>query len=147
MTALRIYDLNQRVLAFDLIDLLQLLAPRSLEAEWIVSTVKSSTSGEEWFEATGEGADRLEILAQTNTRLSGSGLAALAGTARQIIWGEFVGLAQAQSDKPWVIIRAVDSTFYEVDTDDEIVLRKISSTYKDVRLVEASVTSWLQTGL
>jgi predicted kinase len=98
---------------------------------------------DEWFEATGEGGVQLEGLAQDNAQLSGSDLASLAENTRQVIWGEFVGRPPGQSDKTWVVIRAVDSTFYEVNTDDETVLSKMSSTYKDVRVGEASVTSWL----
>lgn len=143
MTTLRVYDLKDHVLALDLKDLLQLLAPRSLEARWLVSTVKSFKPGHEWFEATGEGGERLEGLAQDDGQLSGSDLASIAEKTQQIIWGEFIGSAPTQSDKPWVIIRAVDSTFYEIDTDDEAVLNKISSTYKDVRMGEAPITSWL----
>jgi len=143
MATLRVYDLKDYVLALNLRDLLRLLAPRSLEARWIVSTVKSSKPGHEWFEATGEGGERLEGLAQDDGQLSGSDLAALAENTRQVIWGEFVGLAAAQLDRPWVIIRAVDSTFYEIDSDDEAVLNKISSTYKDVRMEEAPTTSWV----
>lgn len=143
MATLRIYDLKQNVLALDLRDLLRLLAPRSLQANWIVSTVKSSKPGQERFEATGESGEQLEALAQDNAWLSGSDLAALAENTRQVIWGEFVGSGPTQSDKTWVIIRAVDSTFYEIDTDDKAVLSKISSTYKDVRSGEAPITSWL----
>ena len=143
MTTLRIYDLKQHVLALDLRDLLRLLAPGSFDANWIVSTVKSSEPGHEWFEATGEGGEQLEELAQHDARLSGSELAALAENTRQVIWGEFVGSRPTQSDKTWVTIRAIDSTFYEIDTDDETVLSKISSTYKDVRTAEAPVASWL----
>ncbi len=143
MTALRAYDIKDHVLALDLKDLLRLLAPGSLEACWVVSTVKSPKPGHEWFEATGEGGERLEGLAQEDGQLSGSDLAALAANTRQVIWGEFVGLAPTQSDKPWVIIRAVDSTFYEIVSDDEAVLSKIGSTYKDVRTGEAPITSWL----
>jgi hypothetical protein len=143
MATLRVYDLKDHVLAIDLRDLLRLLAPLSLEARWVVSTVKSSKPEHEWFEATGEGGERLEGLAQHDGQLWGSDLAALAENTRQVIWGEFVGLAPAQSDRPWVIIRAVDSTFYEIDSDDEAVLNKISSTYKDVRMGEAPTTSWV----
>jgi hypothetical protein len=143
MATLRIYDLKHHVLALDLRDLLRLLAPRSLEANWIVTTVKSSKHGHEWFEATGEGGEQLEELAQDNARLSGSDLAALAEKTQQVIWGEFVGSGPMQSDKAWVTIRAVDSTFYEIDTDDETVLSKISSTCKDVRTGDATITSWL----
>lgn len=142
MTTLRVYDLNQHVLALDLRDLLRLLAPRSLEGRWVVSTVKSSMSGDEWFEATGEGGEQLERLAQDDVQLSGFDLAALAEKTLQVIWGEFVGLEPTRSDKRWVTIRAVDSTFYEIDSDDEAVLNKISSTYKDVRTADAPIESW-----
>lgn len=141
MTALRVYDLKDQVLALDLGDLLQLLAPRSLESRWVVSTVKSSKPGHEWFEATGEEGERLERLAQGDGQISGSDLAALAENIRQVIWGEFVGLAPTQPDKPWVIIRAVDSTFYEIVSEDKAVLDRISSTCKDVRTDEARITS------
>ncbi|MBB3454361.1 hypothetical protein FHT86_002660 [Rhizobium sp. BK313] len=143
MATLRIYDLKRNVLALDLRDLLRLLAPRSLEANWTVSTVKSSKPGHEWFEATGEGGERLEELAQYDARVSGRDLTVLAEKTRQVIWGEFVGWGPTQSDKKWVTIRAVDSTFYEIDTDDETALSKISSTYNDVRTGEAAITSWL----
>lgn len=40
MTTLRIYDYRDQALAFDLRDLIDLLAPRSLEASWTVSPVR-----------------------------------------------------------------------------------------------------------
>lgn len=85
----------------------------------------------------------MEALAQDNAWLSGSDPAALAENTRQVIWGEFVGSGPMQLDKTWVIIRAVYSTFYEIDTDDKAVLSKIGSTYEDVRTGEAPITSWL----
>ncbi len=88
----------------------------------------------------------MEALAQDNARLSGSDLTALAEETRQVIWGEFVGSGPTKSDKTWVIVRAVDSTLYEIDTDDKAVLSKISSTYKDVRTGEAPITSWSTSG-
>lgn len=140
MTILRVYDIKDHVLAVNLQDLLRLLGPGSLEARWVVSTVKSSKPGHEWFEATGEGGERLEQLAQVDGELSGSELASLAVNARQVIWGEFAGWAVTQSAKPWVIMRAIDSTFYEIDSEDEAALAKISAAYKDVRTGEGLIT-------
>ena len=137
MATLRIYDLHQQVLAIDLSHLLDLLAPRSLKAGWIVSTVKSSESGEDWFEATGDSGEQLEVLAQTGSRLSGTALAALAKDTRQVIWGEFVGSYPKTQDGAWVTIRAIDSTFYEVTTSDKAVLEKIKSAFNDVRPANA----------
>lgn len=99
MATLRIYDLKQHVLALDLRDLLRLLALRSLEANWTLSTVKSSKPGHEWFEATGDSGEQLEKLAQDDAQLSGSDLAALAEKTQQVIWCEFVGSEPTQSDK------------------------------------------------
>ncbi len=140
MARLRIYDLKEHILFPDLKDLLRLLAPGSLQATWTISTVKSSEPGHEWFEATGEGRDELETLAQENARISGTDFAALAEKTHQVIWGEFIGSKPAQPEELWVIIRAIDSTFYEIETDDEGVLKKISATYKDVRTDDAPVS-------
>lgn len=137
METIRIYDLKGNVLSVGLKDLLRLLAPRSLAADWTVSTVKSSRSEHEWFDATGEGGARLEALAQDNQHLSGADLAALAEKTRQVIWGEFVGSAPTQPNRTWVIIRAIDSTYYEIETDDEAVLNKVRSSYDDVRAADA----------
>jgi hypothetical protein len=137
MATLRIYDLDQGALAVDLRHLLGLLAPRSLRADWTVSTVKFFELGHEWFEATGHGGEELEKLAQTGSRLSGLYLAALAKDTRQVIWGEFVGAFPEIEEGAWVTIRAIDSTFYEVATLDQTVLDKIMSSYKDVRRADA----------
>lgn len=142
MATLRIYDLKDHVLALDLRDVLQLLAPRSLQASWTVSSIKSSKPGHDWFEATGEGGERLEALAQKNLRVSGAELLALAEKTQQVIWGEFTGSAPNRPEDTWVIIRAVDSTFYEIETDDETVLNKLVSTYKDIRIGETPIASW-----
>lgn len=137
MTKLRIYDLDHQALAIDLHHLLDLLAPRCLDATWLVSTVKTSLPGPKWFEATGEGGKQLEQLAQAHSTLSGRDLAALAKTTRQVIWGEFVGSLPEAPSHPWVTIRAVDSTFYEVTTFDDLVLHKIRSSFNDVQPADA----------
>ncbi|MGO4563164.1 hypothetical protein [Mesorhizobium sp. 2RAF21] len=136
MATLRIYDLKQHALALDLRHLLDLLAPRALQADWKVSTIKSSEPHHAWFEATGDGGEQLEVLAQEDTRLSGPDLAALAKNTRQVIWGEFVGSFPNTQDDMWVTIRAIDSTFYEVSSSDETVLKRIKSFFKDVRLAD-----------
>lgn len=63
----------------------------------------------------------------------------LAGKTRQVIWGEFVASFPAAW---WMTIRAIDSTFYEVETDDEAALAKIRSTNRDIRVAEPAVASW-----
>lgn len=129
---LRIFDLEDRALAFDLRDLLRLLAPLSLQARWTVS------SFEDEFEATGEGAVRLEQLANNESSITGNDLAALADNTWQIIWGEFAGVLAGGSDRPWITIRAVDSSFFEVETSDEAAAAKIISHFRDVRMADVA---------
>lgn len=57
MPTLRVYDLKNPLIALDLRDLLRLLATRFLGARWVVTTVKSSKLGHEWFDATFEGGE------------------------------------------------------------------------------------------
>ncbi|WDZ75177.1 hypothetical protein PWG15_11130 [Ensifer adhaerens] len=130
MKTLRVYGPPETVLPFDLRDFLQLLAPHSLRASWRVSAVDTGYS---WFEATGPGGDVLETMARSGERVGGKDLAAAANDTRQVIWGAFCGSLPTAPDQLWVRIRAIDSTFYEVTTDDETVLGKIEATFDDVR--------------
>jgi hypothetical protein len=147
MTTLRLYDLRSRTLAVHLPDLIDLLAPRSLEASWIVSpvSVEYPTLGPslDEFMITGParpGEDQLEILAGSGTSVSGVILSKYARETYQVIWGQFVATLPEQMDA-WVVIRAIDSTFYEVTTSDEEVLAKIRLAYKDVRVAPGPVAS------
>jgi hypothetical protein len=148
MTTLRVYDYRDSGgLALDLRDLINLLVPRSLEANWTVSRVRMNQpdlgiSFDE-FMMTGpglHGPDQLEQLAASGSSVSGATLLKAANEAWQVIWGQFTGTFPEQSD-PWVIVRAIDSTFYEVTSSDEAVLDAIRSTYKDVRIAPGPATS------
>ncbi|MBF2715341.1 hypothetical protein [Agrobacterium vitis] len=88
MKTIRIHDVMKNgVLPFDLRDLLRLLAPRSLQAVWRVSTVKSGLPELEWFDATGDGGEKLELLANRDAVITGQELLALAKQTTQVIWG------------------------------------------------------------
>jgi hypothetical protein len=86
------------------------------------------------------GEDQLELLAASGSSVSGLMLAEYAHATSQLIWGQFAGTLPAQSDI-WVVIRAIDSTFYEVTTSDDEVLAKIKSAYNDVRVASGPVAS------
>jgi len=130
MAALRIHDLDHGVLAVRLSQLLDLLAPQSLEAEWTVAPIGSD--GVDKFEATGSGAEELEELAATSMPISGMALLIVSTNADQIVWGAFVA-ALPGTIEPWMAIRVIDSTFCEIETEDDAVLAAIKSTYEDVR--------------
>jgi hypothetical protein len=145
MKTLRIHDLRDgHVLALDLRDLIDLLAPGSLESSWTVSPVslESPTPGRTFdeFMVTGRGGDQLESLAASGSIVSGRILSEYAHATHQVIWGQFVA-THPESTGAWVVIRAIDSTFYEVTTSDNMVLAKIRSAYKDVRVASGPVAS------
>ena len=147
MTTLRIYDLRDGVLALDLRDLIDLLAPRSLEAGWTVSPVRLDhlESGRSFHEfmITGPGQpgqDKLELIAASGSSVSGATLSEAAQEAAQVIWGQFAATLPEQSD-PWVVIRAIDSTFYEVTSSDDAVLNAVQSAYVDVRVACGPATA------
>ena len=131
MQTITIHDLHndRNVLAFDLRDLLTLLAPVSLEAEWSVT----NPAYEEFF-ATGEGGAALEKLAAESATVNGKELLALANDTTQVIWGDFVGTYQNRPGQIWTIIRAFDSSYYEVTTSDSEVLERVKGHFNDVRI-------------
>ncbi len=147
MTTLRIYDCREHALAVDLRDLIDLLAPRSLEASWTASPVRMNhpdrgiSVDEFLMTGTGKpGQDQLEQLAASGSSVSGARISEAAHEAWQVIWGQFTATLPELSDA-WVVIRAIDSTFYEVTSSDDAVLNAIRSTYKDVRAAPGPVTS------
>jgi len=147
MTTLRIYDSSDGVLALDLSDLIDLLAPRSLEASWTASPVRVNHPDPgrfyDEFMMTGSrppGEDQLEELAANGLSVGGVTFSEAAHAAHQVIWGQFVATLPEQNE-PWVDIRAIDSTFYEVTTSDKAVLDAIWLAYKDVRVAPGPVTS------
>jgi hypothetical protein len=102
MITLRIYDYRNGVLALDLRDLLvDLLAPRSLEADWKVSpvTLNDPHLGRSFdeFMVTGPtepGQVDLKRLAASGLVVSGATLSEVAHAAHQVIWGQFVGKSE-----------------------------------------------------
>ncbi len=130
MQTLQIRDKKDHFLTFDLRDILAEMGSRAVDACWEISDVASY--GEE-LDATGDGAGRLESLAISTTRIAGAELIELAKNISQVIWGEFRAYDERRADTPWAIIRAIDSSFYEVSSSDPSVIGQIRATFADVR--------------
>ena len=137
MSTVRIGDLHDGVLACDLRDILVSLSPRSLEALWTVSSVRGPDAGDEWFETTGDSSAQLDGLQRSGQAILGVELLHLARSAVQVIWGEFAATFQGA---PWIAIRAVDSTFFEMTTEDEAAIDAVRAAFDYVSLVETGVT-------
>jgi hypothetical protein len=122
MPAVMISDMmpDQRFLAVDLRHVLQCLGSRALASEWRVRDV--------W--ATGDSASALEGIEAKST-IPGAALNDLAHKVSQVIDGVFTG-SDPGSATAWVVIEAVDSTYYVVSSPESAVINSIRCTFRDV---------------
>jgi len=126
MRGFRIHDMQERgFLAVDLKHVLDLFGERTIQSRWRASEVWAT--GQE----TAEAARELEALADGQTFITGEHLSRLAHRLIQVIDGEFSAFERS-SDSPWIIIRAVDSSFYEVFSTEPAVLDTIRSSFQKV---------------
>ena len=131
MNTSRIYELHKgSMLAVDLRHVLKALGPRTFDYFWQVS---AETSFNEPLFATGHKADELEQLSTSGTRIPGPAMLDLAENVTQVIWGEFRAFEEVAAIEPCVIVRAVDSTFYEVISNDPAVHDSLKRAFRDVR--------------
>jgi hypothetical protein len=131
MPTLQIHDLGpQHPAVVDPRLVLLMLGESAIRASWQVAGV--ARFGERLF-ATGEGATHLEALSQSLRRVSGAVLSQIFSQVEQVIWGEFAAYHDGE-DTPWVILRAIDSSWCEVETEDVGILDRVRQTFADVRL-------------
>jgi len=122
MNAVMVNDTEpeRKVLAVDLRHVLSALGSRALGSEWRVREV--------WAE--GDAKPELEAF-DGSELITGLRLAALAQNVTQIIDGEFSAFESGQTT-PWVVVEALDSTYYTVRSDDASILARIRSAFHDV---------------
>src|SRR5262245_15139740 len=126
MKALMIRDMEptRQVLAVDLRHVLTALGSRALSSDWRVRNV--------W--ATGNATSALESLDDQQT-VTGATLKSLAENVIQIIDGEFAAFDPG-SVTAWVIVEAVDSSYYTVRAEDDAVLETIRRSFQEVSAYE-----------
>lgn len=113
---------------FDLRDILAALGADAELSRWRIAGV--DCLGREAAEALHEASDR-------GSCLDGSRLGVLARDVDQIIDGEFAGYLPGVG-APWIVIRAVDSSAYDVVTDRQDVLLRLTSRFSRVRDIPQS---------
>jgi hypothetical protein len=120
MKAVKIKDMEigRNFLAVDLRHVLTALGERSITSDWRVRDV--------W--ATGNSETQFANLDEQQT-ISGLVLKELADNVIQIIDGVFSAFERGHS-QPWVIVEAVDSSFYTVHSDDALVLDNIRNKFR-----------------
>lgn len=123
MRGLQVSDMDDtgHVLAVDLRHVLDLFGERATQSQWLASEV--------W--ATGEEGMELEGLADGQTFITGEHLSHLVHRLVQVIDGEFSAFERS-GDPPWIVIRAVDSAFYELFSPEPQVLDRVRSSFQRV---------------
>jgi hypothetical protein len=134
MPTLEIHDTleDRSFLAVDLRHIITALKHRAAEADWEIGAVTSHAEGL-WAVGDEDAVQKLETMAALGGRVPGQTFAAVANNIHQVVWGEFRAFDHAALS-PWVVIRAIDSTFYEVYSEDLGVIESIRSTFTDVRI-------------
>jgi hypothetical protein len=108
-------------LSFDLKEILPLLGPDAARSNWRVREV----------EATGDGASELHRVSDEGATLTLSQLVELAESLLQTIDGEFSAYLP-EAETPWLVIRAVDSSAFDVYSNKPDVLNRIRSSFRYV---------------
>lgn len=128
MRGITISDLNdQNVLTVDLVDVLRLLGDVLVQTRWKLSGVEA---------LGGSAAEKLQRLSDAQGEVSGQTLLELAAEVDQVVDGEFQGF-RGNDLSPWIVIRAVDSSSYDVLTDDHRIVEQIRGRFSTVSEIPA----------
>jgi hypothetical protein len=132
MQGMSIRDLSDNHVAFDLRDLFETLGPLALTAwwrcrtpVWYIAEEDATIDALEWRDGKPEWLRGAELLTETRA-------------LHQVLDGVIEGV---RSDvppvngalSPWVVLRAVDSSWLEVYSDDSNILTAVRDRFSDVR--------------
>lgn len=120
MTRIAIRDANDRGLAFDLVDILQLIEP-SIDRSWMVRHVQ----------CFGLSSDQLLSFSLNATRMTDRQFHQVASGIDQTLDGEFCAFLQNQ-EAPSIIIRALDGQAFEIETDDATLIDAVSARFSSI---------------
>jgi hypothetical protein len=120
--AVTVHDARDGSLAFDLIDILCLAGRDSDTSSWRCRNV----------ECTGDLADELHRASDAGSVLPGAEMLRLASSVLQIIDGDFEAYRPGET-RPWLVVRAIDSSAFAVVTHDERMLARVREQFVDVR--------------
>jgi hypothetical protein len=109
------------LLAVDLRDILRALESEARTSAWRIREI----------EAIGPAADELRRLAEDGAPVSGERLLALSTGISQTIDGLFEAY-RSGGESPWLRVRAVDASAFDVESIDDFVLHKVRRAFKVV---------------
>jgi hypothetical protein len=110
-------------LDFDLAEILAALGPVVRKSRWVCSELNYVTRDNRDVEA-------LERAFRSREPISGEDILKGAAATLQVVDGLFAGLDE--DDSKWVVVRSVDSTWWEVWSDHDWVLDAIRSRFRVV---------------
>lgn len=114
----------------DLTSILQVIAPLASDTQWQLRDFIDD-DGEEWFEVGDDGwTQRADLKASV---VPTSALVSVAATIPQAIWAQFAGFRASDTSEAWIVLSAIDSSFWRVETDDPAVLSIVRTCFSDVR--------------
>lgn len=118
-----ISDVDARgVLSLDLREILALVPEDAIDSSWQVSGA----------DAVGPSAEALHDASDAGVLLSHPRLCEIAADLTQTIDGEFRAYRPGESD-PWLVIRAVDSSGFDVISDDLALIETLRRRFQRVR--------------
>jgi len=109
------------MLSFDLRDILEVIGEPALASEWRCLNL--------WYTAVRDG--EFGEFRERRRRLSGKELVEFSASVHQSIDGKFIAKKNG-TNKPWLIILAVDSSWFEVWCSKQEVIEKLKDRFAKV---------------
>jgi len=101
----------------------------------ILCLLEAEVRGCSWriadVDAVGRGAHKLHEAADNGQLLSPDAFASLISEIDQVIDGDFL-CYHAGGTRPWLVISAVDSSAFDVESESPAVLEKVRTAFQDV---------------
>ncbi len=121
LQGIEIKDVDGGCLSFDLKDILPLAGGRAAASQWRCRFV----------ECVGESAEELHAVSDAGRRISGDELLRIASNLLQVIDGQFEAYGNGGAE-PWLVVKAIDSSSFEVWSDAPDVLATVRQAFREV---------------
>lgn len=108
-------------LNFDLADVLEALGEKAIRSMWRADDL--------W--CFGDSYAEIMALSEASTAIPGAQLLSIAERLTQVIDGEFCGSVPG-CNEPWIVVKAIDSSWWEVWTDDVAALASLRERFHAV---------------
>ena len=124
------------VSSVNLTSCLDALQPFAQDIFWQVAPVINAANAETFFEVTGDLEPVFMSLMTTRQRIPSRELVGLSQREHQLIWTELQGFDHFQGPEPAIYIRAIDSTFFEIETGRPDIIEHVRKCFKNVVIQE-----------